>query len=247
VKLSRPQDAIHRGQIYQLLIEIADNPFLAKNLIFKGGTCAALLKKLDRFSVDLDFDLLPDANQTQLDSHLKKIFTTLDLTIKDSSQKVLQYYLKYKVPTKQHSMRNTLKLDAVNTVFQADTFTPQFLADIDRYFVCQNIETMFAHKLVALTNRYDKHKSIAGRDLYDIHYFFLSGHSYNSAIIVERTGLTPLAYFHRLLEFIQKKVTQTIINQDLNFLIEANKFKSLRKSLKPQVITLIKDEIQRLT
>lgn len=41
----------------RLLIEIVDQPVLAHNLVFKGGTCAGMLGYLDRFSVDLDFDL----------------------------------------------------------------------------------------------------------------------------------------------------------------------------------------------
>lgn len=48
--LPSSKDAIHRGQLYRLLIGIADDAFLTESLVFKGGTCAALLNKLDRFS-----------------------------------------------------------------------------------------------------------------------------------------------------------------------------------------------------
>ena len=56
--LLRPQDTIHKVQLTRLLTEILDNPTLSQNLYFKGGTCAAMLGYLDRFSVDLDFDLM---------------------------------------------------------------------------------------------------------------------------------------------------------------------------------------------
>ena len=55
--LLRPQDTIHKVQLTRLLTEILDNSILSQNLYFKGGTCAAILGYLDRFSVDLDFDL----------------------------------------------------------------------------------------------------------------------------------------------------------------------------------------------
>ncbi|HIP71371.1 MAG TPA: hypothetical protein EYH05_08260, partial [Anaerolineae bacterium] len=51
------QLAKHRIQLTRLLTEILDDPYLAASLYFKGGTCAAMLGYLDRFSVDLDFDL----------------------------------------------------------------------------------------------------------------------------------------------------------------------------------------------
>ena len=53
----RPQDAYHKSQMLRLLIEVADDPFLVQELYFKGGTCASMLGYLDRFSIDLDFDL----------------------------------------------------------------------------------------------------------------------------------------------------------------------------------------------
>jgi len=46
----------------------------------------------------------------------------------------------------------------------------QGIVDIDRYVNCQTLETLVANKMVAITDRYKLHKSIAARDLYDIHY-----------------------------------------------------------------------------
>ena len=54
----RPEDIIHKSYLNRLLMEIIDRPVLSHNLAFKGGTCAAMLGYLDRFSVDLDFDVL---------------------------------------------------------------------------------------------------------------------------------------------------------------------------------------------
>ena len=46
---------------------------------------------------------------------------------------------------------------------------------------------MFAHKLVAVMDRFKKTGSIAGRDIYDIHYFFMNGFEYDADVIKERT------------------------------------------------------------
>ena len=58
----RPADARHKAQLLRLLTAIVDSPYLSQNLYFKGGTCASMLGFLDRFSVDLDFDLNQNAD-----------------------------------------------------------------------------------------------------------------------------------------------------------------------------------------
>ena len=64
--LPSPKDALHRGQMYRVLTAIADSSFLSRSLIFKGGTCAAMQGCLDRFSVDLDFDLAPGISKDEV-------------------------------------------------------------------------------------------------------------------------------------------------------------------------------------
>ena len=59
----RPEDAIHKSYLNRLLIEIIDRPAMAHHLALKGGTCASMLGYLDRFSVDLDFDVLKSADE----------------------------------------------------------------------------------------------------------------------------------------------------------------------------------------
>lgn len=242
--LPRSKDALHRGMLYRLMIDIADTPLLSNSLIFKGGTCAALLGELDRFSVDLDFDLVPETNQKKIRNLLENSFKKLNFMIHDYSANTIQYILKYEAPKEQ---RNTLQIDAVDTAYRVDRYKPMLLQDIERYLVCQTIETMFAHKLVAITDRYQKHRAIAGRDLYDIHYFFINGRTYHADIIRERTGKNPLAYLKELVAFIQGKITNKIINEDLNMLLSYEQFSAIRKSLKQEVITMLQGEINKLT
>ena len=241
--LPRPEDALHRGMLYRLLIEIADTALLSKSLIFKGGTCAALINELDRFSIDLDFDLSPMANVNRVRDALEKSFLKLNFTIKDQSIRAIQYTLKYDAPEHQ---RNTLQIDAVNTAYQSDEYEPLLLRELEPCMVCQTIETMVAHKLVAVIDRYNKHHAIAGRDLYDIHYFFIHGKRYNENVIRERTGEDALAYITKLTGFIQKNITSTIINEDLNMLLPFEKFSAIRKSLKQEVVSILLSEIEKL-
>ncbi len=236
--------AFHKAQLYRLLIRVLDNPKIAPNIFFKGGTCSLMLGFLDRFSVDLDFDLKKGADKDTLRKEFHNIFQDLNLQVKDESKKALQFFLTYQAPAGQ---RNTIKLDVLDSVFQSIEYKAQFLKEIDRTAICQTIESIFANKLVALTDRYKKRGTLAGRDVYDIHYFFTHGFDYKKEIIEERTGKIPLSYLKELQEFIKSKITQDVINQDLNFLLPYKQFNSIRKTLKTETLMLLADEIKSLS
>jgi len=242
--LPSPKDAKHKAWLYRLLGAIYDDPFLASALYFKGGTCAAMRGFLDRFSVDLDFDYVkPPEDLKKTRKKLEIIFGNLELDIKDKSQKVPQYFLKY--PAKVNE-RNTLKIDVTAPPQKFNQYEPVRLAEIDRIVRCQTIETMFANKLVALIERWERNGSIAGRDLYDVHYFFLNGFRYDEKIITERRRQTLTAFLKQLIKFIEEEITQTVIDQDINILLRPDKFQKIRKVIKPEVLMFLNDELKRL-
>lgn len=231
--LPKPTDAIHKAWMYRLLSAIADDNFLIEKLRFKGGTCAAMRGLIERFSVDLDFDLLETKELDEIRSHLEKIFNKLDLIIDDQSTKVPQYFLKYK---NKPGQRNTIELDITFPPPQNNEYEPVRFPEIDRIIHCQTIGTMFSNKLVSVIDRFKKHGSIAGRDIFDIHSFFINGYEYRAEIIKERTGKDAKIFMKELKKFIEKHFTQTIIDQDLNSLLSPEKFKHLRKILKQEVL-----------
>lgn len=241
--IPRREDAYHKAQLYRLLIALLDDPGIGQKIVFKGGTCASMLGFLDRFSIDLDFDLQKDADKKSINLCLKQVFSEIDLEIREKSQNELFYLLRYQA---KPNSRNTIKLSIMPYLSESDIYKPYYLAEIDRYAVCQTIETMFAHKLVALTDRYKKHRMIAGRDLYDIHHFFMQGYHYTGKIITERTGKTVLKYLEILAQFIKKQMTDTVISEDLNFLLPQERFVKIKKILKEESLRFIQDEIKRL-
>lgn len=235
----RPEDSIHKSYLNRILIEIIDRPALSQNLAFKGGMCAAMLGYLDRFSVDVDFDILKNADETALRVELHQVFEYLDLTIVEELDKALMFRLRY--PSRP-GKRSTLKVSANSNVVKANKYQVRYLPEIDRMMNCQTVETMFANKLVAVTDRYDQHESIAGRDIYDIHHFFVHGHSYDVEVIRERTNLKPKEYLGELFDFLKKHATQTIINEDLNTLLPYTQFQQIRKVLIPETVAFIERE-----
>ena len=76
--------------------------------------------------------------------------------------------------------------------------------------------------------------------------FLTHGFDYKHEIIKERTGKTANVYLKELKKFIKDKITQDVINQDLNFLLPYKQFNSIRKTLKTEVLMLLGDEIKKL-
>lgn len=234
----------HKAWLYRLLAVMYDNRVLASALYFKGGTCAAMRGLLDRFSIDLDFDYV--AGQAEIGAvrkSMEKTFKALGLTVKEKSQRTPQYFLKYPAGAEE---RNTIKIDATRPPPRSNKYEAVELKEIDRIITCQTVETMFANKLVALIDRYERNNSIAGRDIYDIHHFFMNGFSYDQEVIKERRDTEVKVFFIELKEFVEAKITQTIIEQDINTLLPYDKFKKIRQFLKKETLMFLDDEIKRL-
>ena len=244
MQLPKPQDAKHKAWLYRVLSAFYDDAYLAHVLYFKGGTCAAMLGLLDRFSVDLDFDLVGEKKDLlEAQKQMEKIFQELGLEIKDQSKRVPQYFLKY--PGKIGE-RNTLKIDVAFPAVSANQYAPKRFSEIDRIITCQTTETMFANKLVALIDRYQKSSAIAGRDVYDIHHFFENGFRYDEAVIKERTGKLTKEFFQELIVFVEQKVSDALIVQDLNVLLPYAKFRQIHRTLKQETLIFLRDELARL-
>jgi len=242
--LPNQKEAAHKAWLYRLLAAIYDNRILASALYFKGGTCAAMRGWLDRFSIDLDLDFDYVADKAEIGAvrkNMEKTFKALGLTVKETSRRTPQYFLKYPAGADE---RNTIKIDATMPPPQANKYEAVELKEIDRIVMCQTVETMFANKLVALIDRYEKNDSIAGRDIYDIHHFFMNGFGYDKEVIKERRGTEVKQFFIELKKFIEAKITQTIIEQDINTLLPYDKFKKIRPVLKKETLLFLNDEIK---
>ena len=236
----RPQDAIHKSYLNRILIEVIDNPILSQNLAFKGGTCASMLGFLDRFSIDLDFDLITDFDKKIIRKEFRQVFKKLDLNIAMEYTNVIFFLVKY--PSAIPNQRNSIKISLNDVKIKSNEYKVQFFPEIDRLMNSQTIEAMFANKLVAATDRYRRFHTIAGRDIYDIHHFYTRGYKYKSEIIKERTGLTSSVYLNKLIEFIKEHVNQKIVDEDLNTLLPNDYFQQIRKILIPETLFFLSED-----
>ena len=233
MKVPRQTEMPHKLALYSLLQKLLSDPFIANNIYFKGGTCAAMLGYLDRFSVDLDFDLLDKSKKIQLRQSIHRVIKNLGYNIKDESRQHLQFFLKYR---EIENERNTLKLEIGDLVSKANQYQKVHLVEIDKYCQAQTVQTMFANKLVALKARWEEGKGIAGRDMYDLRHFFKQGYAINQAVIVDLRATPYLDYLQELIVFIKKNVSAQILYEDLNPLVSKDKLNLVVPLIKSEVL-----------
>lgn len=241
--VNKPQDVAHKIQLLRLLTAIVDDSVLSSSLYFKGGTCAAMSGFINRFSVDLDFDLKSKNSLRVVRSHFHACFRNLDLAIDTEGKKALVFTLKYSTPA---GRRNTIRVDAIEQEAPSTTYESRKFTEIDRVVICQTLPSMVAHKLVAPWDRWKKHHAVAGRDVYDIHEFLLHAYPYIPAIITERTKNTPKAFFQKLIALFEKQVTERMLQEDLNTVLPYDEFAKIRKTLKEETLALLRQELTRL-
>jgi predicted nucleotidyltransferase component of viral defense system len=228
----------HKKIMLDILSNISSDPVLANNLGFKGGTCVYFLYNLDRFSVDLDFDLL-DAEKKEL--VLKKI----DLLL-----------AKYGEVKKEGALRRKIKYSEESVMLKIDISDRMEINALNHYEVKDIVsgvplnilsqKDIFAHKLVAISDRYNnktKNKIIVNRDLYDANFFFDNHWEFNTAIVELRTKKSGVQYLTYLKNLIEKKVDEKKILDGIGALLDDKKRQWVRDNLKKELLKKIAIQI----
>jgi len=185
----------HKTILVKILKDIYSNPTLGNILGFKGGTAANLFYGLNRFSVDLDFDLLDESKEDYVFEEIKKILENYG-EVKEARKKRfnLFYLLSYneKEPTAQN-----IKIEINRRNFNSQYELKNYLGITMKVMVK---EDMFAHKLVAAYERLGK----TNRDLFDVWFFLKNDWPINKNIIEERTKMKFFDFLNRLIQSIEK-------------------------------------------
>lgn len=167
----------HRDKMLYVLKDIYSDSELASVLGFKGGTAAYLFYNLDRFSVDLDFDLLDKSKEDLVFEKIKKIAAKHGV-IKDSAKK--RYNLFFLLSYEENT-RN-IKIEINRRYFEAKYELKSYLG-ISALVMAR--DDMFANKLLAMYDRMEK----ASRDIFDVYFFAKNNWPINRRLIESRSGM----------------------------------------------------------
>lgn len=236
MKLNREE---HQKKMLAILSGISDDPVLSINLGFKGGTCLYFFYGLDRFSVDLDFDLL---NVDRSEEIIERIVSLLSGYGEVKKENPLKIRLKYSEDSAalKVDISDRRDINKLNTYEVKDIVSGVPLRALKK-------EDIFAHKLVAVYDRYGdktKNKVLAHRDLYDLNFFFEKEWKYNQEIIKLRSGKNVPDYLKSLKELIEKRVEERKILEGIGALINEDKRRWVRKNLKKEIIKKLDIEIK---
>ncbi len=227
------QVAKHREIMYHILRDIFSGEY-AKNLAFKGGTLCYFIHRLDRFSTDIDIDLIKTVDDEarffeSMETILKKYGK-----IKERSRK--QHTLFFLLSYGESDMN--IKIEINTRIWKANTYSIVNFFGLE--MLSQEKSTIFANKLVAVTNR----KHIVNRDLYDVYFFFKNMFPINEAVILERTGKNLQEYLSYLLEFLQKNISKKNLLEGLGEVLDNKQKAFVKEKLLEELYGVLRFQVE---
>ena len=226
--ITRLNEEKHKRILLKILLDFSRDSILSRNLIFKWWTALLLFYGLDRFSTDLDFDLV-NKNLDENDI-LKRIWKILwkyweikDLRIKKYTIFWLLSYGK---------IDYNIKIE-INRRWLTGWYSTKNLLWI--YFNVMNLEDMCANKLLALLWR----NKLANRDIYDIFFILDNWFTINQKIIEEKTGESFKNYLKKCINFLEQLWEKYNILDWLWLVINDKKKKFIKEDLLKNTIFLL--------
>jgi len=222
----------HETILKSILKDIYKDTLLSQYLVFKGGTACYLFYNLPRFSVDLDFSM---RKEIDMDTR-KKILDRLCVIaegygkVEECRDKRYTLFVLLRHTKGQHYVK--LEVSKVSTADAYD-FVDYFGLSIP----VLKKEKMFAEKLTALTSR----KSVATRDLFDIHFFFKEFWPLDEAYLKRLTDKSASDYLNYCADFIKEKIQPETILMGLGQLIDEKQRIWVKENLAEDTIFQIRN------
>lgn len=223
----------HKEYLIKILKDIYDDNILSTSLGFKGGTAAMLLYGLNRFSVDLDFDLLILKNENIVWQKINHILEKYG-TIKESKRKKQGMLFLLSYHNKSKDAQN-IKIEINFRNFGSSFEIKDFLGIAMQVMVQSD---MTANKLVAMYERIGK----TNRDIYDVWFFLKNEWPINKEIIVHRTELEYPIFLQKCIEALEEMADKYILD-GLGELLNGEQKIWAKAHLKKETIFLLKLEL----
>lgn len=192
--------AIHKKNLVVILKDIYADQAIAPFLGFKGGTAAYLFYGLDRFSVDLDFNLLDPQKEEMVFEKIKKIISTYGQT-KEAHKK---HYTLFFLLSYQTGLQN-IKIEISR---RASVARYENLLYLGIPMKVMAKEDMAAHKLLAMFDRLDR----CNRDIYDVWFFLKNNWPVNKQIIEQISGKKFKVFTEECIVALEKTADSDILS-----------------------------------
>jgi len=187
--------AKHKNILIKILKSIFTDSTIGPLLGLKGGTAALLFYDLDRFSVDIDFDLIDATKEDHVFNRVKTILESYGV-LKEAEKKRfnLFYLLSY----------NDKNINAQNVKVEINRRNSGSKYDVKSYLgISMKVmtrEDMLAQKLVAMFERIGK----TNRDIFDVYFFLAHDWPINRQIVENRTEMSYKEFLKKCIEALEK-------------------------------------------
>ncbi|HEY4505829.1 MAG TPA: nucleotidyl transferase AbiEii/AbiGii toxin family protein [Candidatus Paceibacterota bacterium] len=185
----------HKNILIKILKDIYTDATISPILGFKGGTAAAFFYGLDRFSVDLDFDLLDSDKEDYVFDRVKAIIENYGM-LKEARKKRFNILYVLSYDDKDINAQN-VKVEINRREFGSKYAVESFLGISMQVMVK---EDMVAHKLCAMYERIGK----TNRDIFDVQFFLSHDWLVNKKIVEDRMGVSYAEFLKKCIEAMEK-------------------------------------------
>ena len=231
--------SIHKNIQLQILKEIYTDTTIAPFLGFKGGTAALMFYDLNRFSVDLDFDLFASGGAEALDEVKEKEVFEKILKIAKGYGEIKESRIKrynLLIILSYDPRAQNIKIEVNRRVF-GSRYELKTLLGISMLVMVR--EDMFANKLMAMYERVGK----TSRDVFDVYFFAKNNWPINKEIVEKRADASYKEAVEKCIELLEKMNNRNILDGLGEFLTESQKDWA-RAKLRDETIFLLKARLE---
>lgn len=219
--------AVHKTILFQILKDIYSDTRIAPFLGFKGGTAALMFYELDRFSVDLDFDLLNESKEDVIFEQIIKIVQKYG-TLKDSYKKRFNLFCLISYEDTAHKIKVEISRRRPESRYEIKTYL-----GVSMWVMVP--EDAFANKLMAMSERIGQ----TSRDIYDVWFFLSKRFPVNTELIEKRMEMPFNQFLDLCIDKLQNLKDRNILD-GLGELLTVSQKDWAKAKLRTETIALLK-------
>ena len=219
--------SLHKKIMLQILKDIYSDTSISPFLGFKGGTAAYMFYGLNRFSVDLDFDLLDKNKEDYVFEKIEQIVRNYG-KIKDVRKKRFNLFFLLSYEEKAQNIKVEVNRRSFGSRYEVKTYLGISMLIMVR-------DDMFAHKLMAMYERIGK----TNRDIYDVWFFLNNNWPINKEIVEQRAGMPFKDFLQKCIDLLEKTEDRNIL-AGIGELLDAKQKSWAKTKLRAETIFLFK-------
>jgi predicted nucleotidyltransferase component of viral defense system len=219
--------ATHKTILFQILKDVYSDHQVAPFIGFKGGTAAVMFYGLDRFSVDLDFDLLDEGRQEIVFERIQAIVSAYG-SLRASRVKYFSLFCLLSYEDRGRNIKVEVNRRQFGSTYEIKTYLGVSMLVMTK-------PDMFAHKLMAMSERIGK----TSRDIYDVWFFLKNRFPINEEIVEARSGLSFDSMLDKCISQLENLNNRKILDGIGEFLTPRQK-DWVKEKLRQETISLLK-------